>query len=31
MEIADLFGGPLAMRQSVNRLQALLYADVGGA
>ena len=29
MEIADLFGGPLAMRQSVNQLQVLLYADVG--
>ncbi len=30
MEIADLFAGPLAMRQSVNQLQALLYADIGG-
>jgi type I restriction enzyme, R subunit len=27
MEIADLFGGPLEMRQAVDRLQALLYAE----
>ncbi len=25
IEIADLFGGPLAMREAVNQLQALLY------
>ncbi|WP_295388615.1 EcoAI/FtnUII family type I restriction enzme subunit R [uncultured Thiodictyon sp.] len=31
MEIADLFGGPLAMRQSVNQLQALLYTDAGAS
>jgi len=29
MEIADLFGGPVAMRQAVNRLQTLLYAEIG--
>lgn len=29
MEIADLFGGPVAMRQAVNRLQSLLYAEIG--
>ncbi|HYN76624.1 MAG TPA: DEAD/DEAH box helicase family protein, partial [Lamprocystis sp. (in: g-proteobacteria)] len=28
MEIADLFGGPVAMRQAVNQLQALLYAEI---
>jgi type I restriction enzyme, R subunit len=31
MEIADLFGGPLAMRQTVNQLQALLYTDAGAS
>lgn len=27
MEIAELFGGPLALREAVTKLQALLYAD----
>lgn len=27
MEIADLFGGPLAMHQALNQLQTLLYQD----
>jgi len=27
IEIADLFGGPLAMREAVNELQILLYSE----